>query len=272
MLTFTYDLEDHAPSPSRARHEPITDRLLEWLEQRGVRATVFVVGELASSSRTLVARIAAAGHELAVHGWRHVPMRDLNEASATAELAKARELVEDIAGVSVTGFRAPIFSLTPETPWVPDALAAAGYAWSSSVLPAPNPLHGFPGVPMTPFGWPSGIIELPCPVAGFGSLRVPFLGGVYVRYIPVRMARIGLRRLPAAAVRWSYVHPYDLDPDEPFYVLPHANWLTSRIVHARRRDTLRRVELLARESNGFGPPLGERVTALAAGPPLASLP
>ncbi len=52
------------------------------------------------------------------------------------DVRHARLLLEDIAGVPVSGYRAPGFSTTADTPWFFDALAEAGYQYDSSVFPA----------------------------------------------------------------------------------------------------------------------------------------
>ena len=265
-LTVTFDLEDSRSSPAQEeRFVLMTERFLAFLAEREIRATVFVVGELGRSHPELVRRVADAGHEVALHGLRHVALGDVGRDRLGAELAEGRALLEDAAGVAVDGFRAPIFSLTPSTAWAIDALAGAGFAYSSSVLPAPNPLHGWPGAPATPFRWATGggLVELPCPVTGAGRARVPFLGGIYLRYIPRPVVRRALRRLPAGAAPWSYIHPYDLDPDEEFFVMPHASWLVSRVLSTRRGATLARLDGALRAAGGPGPPLRE-VAAQAA--------
>jgi peptidoglycan-N-acetylglucosamine deacetylase len=164
----------------------------------------------------------------------------------------------------VPGFRAPIFSLTRDTAWAVDAIAQAGFSYSSSVLPATNPLHGWPGAPRTPFRWDNGLIELPCPVGGFASALVPFLGGIYLRYVPLLLARRFLRGLDARVVAWSYSHPYDIDPDEPFFVPPYAGWLTSRIIHTRRGATLPALDARIEAAAGAGPPLARIAERLVA--------
>lgn len=256
-LTFTFDLEDHQPQGAPPRFGPPTREVLEWLEEQGARGTFFIVGSLAATTPSIVAEISAAGHEVAVHALDHVPLVELGPAKAADDLRRARELIEDAAGAPAVGFRAPIFSLTRATPWAPEVLLNAGYQWSSSVLPAQSPLHGIPGAPRSPFRWDCGLLELPCPVMGRGRASVPMLGGVYLRYLPAPLIRRAIRRLPAEVVPWTYLHPYDLDTDEPFSVLPHAGWLTSRILHGRRVGTLQRVEALAAACGGFGAPLGE---------------
>ena len=48
-----------------------TPAFLELLQQHDVRATFFLLGEHVATHRSLVTRMAAAGHELGVHGWDH---------------------------------------------------------------------------------------------------------------------------------------------------------------------------------------------------------
>ena len=54
----------------------------------------------------------------------------------------ARELLEDVSGRPVRGFRAPAFSVTERTPWFFDKLVEAGYRYDSSVFPAPHQTGG----------------------------------------------------------------------------------------------------------------------------------
>jgi len=262
-VTVTFDLEDNRRSPTQEeRFVPMSHRFLEFAEERGISATVFIVGELARTHPQLVRRVVEGGHELALHGLRHVALEDVGPGRLRGELEEGRALLEDAGQRPVTGFRAPIFSLTPSSAWAVEDIAAAGFAYSSSVLPAANPLHGWPGAPRTPFRWDNGLIELPCPVGGFGRALVPFLGGIYLRYVPLPLARRFLRGLDARAVAWTYSHPYDIDPDEPFFVPPYAGWLTSRIIHTRRGATLGALEQRIAAGAGAGRPLAEIVQGL----------
>ncbi len=259
-LTFTYDLEDSRPSSDvPERFTRITERVLDFLDIRGIRGTFFVVGDLGAANPGLVAAIASRGHEIGLHGWRHIPLDRVDRQEFPDAVRRGKAALEDAAGAAVTGFRAPIFSLAPKTEWAIDGLRSAGFLYSSSVLPAPSPLYGFPGAPRTPFRWPSGLGELPCPLAGRGSASVPFLGGVYLRYLPLPLVLKLAGGLPSDAVPWIYCHPYDFDPDEPFAVMPHTGWLTSRILHYRRRGTFGRVERLL-DRCGAAPPLRDRLS------------
>jgi peptidoglycan-N-acetylglucosamine deacetylase len=263
-VTVTFDLEDNRRSPEQEeRFVPMSHRFLEFVEQRGITATVFIVGEIARTHPALVRRVVGGGHEIALHGLRHVALGEVGPGRLRAELEEGRALLQDISQTPVAGFRAPIFSLTPATAWAVEEIAGAGFSYSSSVLPAANPLHGWPGAPRRPFRWDNGLIELPCPVGGVGRALVPFLGGIYLRYVPLVLARHFLRGLDGRAVAWSYSHPYDIDADEPFFVPPYAGWLTSRIIHTKRSATLTALEVRIAAGGGAGRTLAEIAEALA---------
>jgi peptidoglycan-N-acetylglucosamine deacetylase len=257
-VTVTFDLEDNRSSPDQeARFVAMSHRFLDFIEERQVTATVFIVGEIARSHASLVRRVAEGGHEIGLHGLRHVTLGDVGPARLEAELREGLALLQDAAQAPVRGFRAPIFSLTPATEWAVEQIASVGFDYSSSVLPATNPLHGWPGAPREPCRWGNGLIELPCPVGGAGHLSIPFLGGIYLRYVPLALTRRLLAGLGERSAPWSYCHPYDFDPDEPFFVMPHAGWLTSRILHTRRGATLTRLETVLATAGGAAPTLGE---------------
>jgi peptidoglycan-N-acetylglucosamine deacetylase len=262
-LTFTFDLEDDGRAVPR--YEAATYRLLELLEREGVTATVFVVGALAERSPELVRAVAQAGHEIALHGYEHVALDTLGEDGFARDVRRGKAVLEGLVGQEVRGYRAPLFSLTARTPWAPELLSELGFAYSSSVLPAPNPIRGYPGAPREPFRWDGGLVELPCPVAGVGRLALPYLGGVYLRYLPRGLIRFLVGRTESGVRPWTYLHPYDLDAGAPFAVLPHASWLVSRILHHRRGQTLDRVSELLRRF-GPGPTLGALTDELAESP------
>ncbi len=84
-----------------------TPRFLELLAERGVQATFFVVGEQVARHPQLAREIAAAGHELAVHGLRHRLLLRYPPGRVYADLARAHELVGSAAGTPPRWFRPP---------------------------------------------------------------------------------------------------------------------------------------------------------------------
>ena len=258
QVTFTLDLEDHRPSPDApVRYPALTREVLDFLDARDVRGTFFVVGETAEASPDLVREVAARGHEVGLHGWRHQPLTELDPDAFGADVARGKALLEDLTGEPVVGFRAPTFSLVPESRWAVDVLADAGFTYSSSILPARSPLFGDPTLPATPFRWANGLVELPCPVVRAAGVGLPYLGGVYLRALPGPASTAARRSVGRDQLLWIYCHPYDFDPDEEFWVVPDAGRLGSRLLWYNRRRTFAKIEAMLR--GRAGAPLGERL-------------
>lgn len=89
-----------------------TPCFLRELDRLGVRATFFVLGAEVQRHTGVLRRIAAGGHELAVHGWQHErpwlprPHRDV------ADLARAVAAVRAAGGGSPRWYRPPYGILT----------------------------------------------------------------------------------------------------------------------------------------------------------------
>jgi len=75
-----------------------TPRFLDLLADRGVTATFFLLGAYARREPVLVREMAAAGHELAVHGWGHDCIAMLRPGRLAGQLARSRDVVEDLTG------------------------------------------------------------------------------------------------------------------------------------------------------------------------------
>lgn len=257
-ITFTFDVEDHRPDDrAELRLLDATRRVLDLCAEWRVVGSVYVVGEVARDHPELVREIAAQGHELGLHGWSHAPITELTPDRFREETARGRDLLAEVSGQEVIGFRAPTFSLVPETLWATEILTELGFAYSSSVLPAWSPLFGFPGLPRRPFTWPSGLRELPAPIVRVGPLGLPVVGGTYLRVLPWPLVRAGLRKGPLGPVPFTYCHPYDFDPGEPFWVVPGVGRVGSVLLWHGRKGMAERVGRLL--AGGTGPPLRDRL-------------
>jgi polysaccharide deacetylase family protein (PEP-CTERM system associated) len=244
----------------------VAPRIFDRLAELGVTGSVFVVGDVLRDHPALVRRVAEDGHEIGLHALVHAPIGARGPAAFREDTATGKARLEDLLGRAVTGYRAPMMSLVPESGWATEILAELGFVYSSSVLPAPSPLYGWPGLPRTPFRWASGVVELPCPIVRLGTMHVPFLGGAYLRLLPAAVLRHGLRKAAPDAVLWSYCHPWEFDPDEPFYVFDDGGWVASRIGWLNRRHMMARVERLLDLERG--PTLGAIAARLADDPAL----
>ncbi|MCI5158850.1 MAG: hypothetical protein D3906_10515 [Candidatus Electrothrix sp. AUS1_2] len=92
----------------------------------------------------MIAEIVAAGHEIACHGSRHVQLDKLSPQQFRADLRENLRALQDAGATAIHGFRVPTFSLTAKTAWAHEVLAELGFTYSSSILPARNPLYGWP--------------------------------------------------------------------------------------------------------------------------------
>lgn len=256
-VTFTVDVENHRPDIA-PRYPAMTRRIMDFLEARNIRGTFFIEGGVLDQTPELVREIASRGHEIGSHGYRHVPLTRETPRTLDAGLSRVRDRLEQLASAPVQGFRAPIFSLTPGSRWAIDVIASVGFRYSSSVLPGRGVAFSDPEAPPRPFLWPNGLLEIPCPVARFGPLSLAVLGGMYLRYLPPWRYRWLAARLDGQ-VRWTYCHPFDIDLDEPFGLVPGYGLLASLSLWCNRRVLLRRWDRLATNP---APPFRDRLHEL----------
>jgi peptidoglycan/xylan/chitin deacetylase (PgdA/CDA1 family) len=92
---------DDGPDPAA------TPRLLRLLEERDVRATFFLIGERAAREPALVRAIAAAGHEVGNHTWRHRNAWLLSPTAATREITEGARILGEILGRPPRLYRPP---------------------------------------------------------------------------------------------------------------------------------------------------------------------
>jgi polysaccharide deacetylase family protein (PEP-CTERM system associated) len=224
-------------------------RLLDTLSEFNVRATFFVLGDVAVGHPDLVRRIADGGHEIGTHGGSHEPLWDTTRERFAVSLRGSIRRIEDTVGQKVIGHRAPFFSLDGGTAWALDSLFEAGIVYDSSVYPTVHPRYGVVGHPSVPHRLraPSGggLFEFPLAVVPAFGLRVPVAGGAYLRIWPLSVTLWGARRL-AKLGRSSafYVHPWELDPDQPRVQL--RDWRRFTYYHRLDRTEGKLRTLLAR--------------------------
>jgi len=209
--------------PDRVEHN--MDRLLACFEQYHVKATLFFLGDIAQRHPQLVRRCARAGHEIASHGDSHERLHRLTPRALLNELHDSKQLLEDITGQQVLGFRAPTWSLTRKTAWAVNVLIEAGYQYDASIYPVRHPQYGVPDAPLGPY-WLSGdshnpLLELPPLVWRVLGRHIPVAGGGYFRMLPLAFMRAGLKQAaqqqrPAIL----YFHPWEFDPQMPRLPLP----------------------------------------------------
>lgn len=200
------------------RVEGNTDAVLALFDAAGCKATFFTLGWVAERHPRLIRRIVAAGHELASHGWGHDRVFALSPENFVEDLGRTRKILEDIGGVSVTGYRAPSFSIDARTPWAHVALAEAGYRYSSSVAPVVHDHYGWPEAPRFAFRPvpDQDLVELPVTTARIAGRTVAAGGGGFFRLLPYAFSRWAVQKVNEAGhPAIIYFHPWEIDPDQP---------------------------------------------------------
>lgn len=248
---FTVDLEDWFqgltstnPNPQKwhlyeARLEANVERLLAFFAKYNAQVTFFVLGHVADQYPDLIRRIDRAGHEIGVHGYWHRLVHQLTPERFAAELDQALNSLEPLVSQSIVGHRAPYFSINGHSLWALDVLQEKGFRYDSSFFPTRNMLYGYPEAPRFPHPVGSGgaLIEFPISTARWGGINWPIGGGFYVRALPYRIIRAGIRQInrqrqPAI----MYLHPWELDTGQRYRrVTPRE-----RVTHYHGRQRLKK--------------------------------
>ncbi|MBI2549282.1 DUF3473 domain-containing protein [Candidatus Woesearchaeota archaeon] len=224
----TFDLEDwfqvqnlrmripiHQWDNYTLRVEQSTHEILDLLDQHNTKATFFVVGWVAERKPQLIKEIHQRGHEIASHGYHHQSLFELTPKEFKEDIKRSLLLLQKITGTPVIGYRAPNYSLTPETLWAVDELIAQGIKYDCSVLPMYKPYASFRESYRYPYLIKKTLIEFPVSFTRIGLINIP-LGGAYFRILPLWVSKQIINttnKKGHAAV--FYLHPWEVDHGQP---------------------------------------------------------
>lgn len=123
-------------------HPQGTPAGLRELDRAGARATFFLVGEQVERQPSLAAEIAAAGHEIAIHGYRHVLLLRRSPRALRADFERAAEVIATATGAEPRLYRPPygVFSapallLVRRLGWRPLLWSRWGRDWEARATP-----------------------------------------------------------------------------------------------------------------------------------------
>jgi polysaccharide deacetylase family protein (PEP-CTERM system associated) len=199
-------------------------RLLDIFGEKNVQVTCFFLGWVAEKHPDLVKEAARRGHEIASHGYSHRLAYEMTPEEFSEDVIKTREILEDLIGRSVLGFRSAGVSATEATPWFFDRLMAAGYVYDSSVFPASHGHGGLKAAAQAPYvvaGGAEPFYEFPISVVTVLGRPVCFFGGGYLRFFPYLIIRKMARKvLSEGRPVVFYIHPREIDPQQPRLQMP----------------------------------------------------
>jgi polysaccharide deacetylase family protein (PEP-CTERM system associated) len=206
---------DWPQMPLRVEHS--THGILEQLADADTRATFFFLGWIGQRCPQLVRAVVDAGHEVASHGYGHELVYHQTPESFRADVLRSKQLLEDLSGQPVRGYRAPSFSITKDSLWAIDVLRETGFEYDSSVFPISfHDRYGLQNFGVQPYRWPNGLLEIPLAVCQFKQLAMPVAGGGYFRLLPYWYFRTLLARVNREGRAFAfYLHPWEFDPQQP---------------------------------------------------------
>ncbi|MDD5358923.1 MAG: polysaccharide deacetylase family protein [Sulfurovaceae bacterium] len=194
------------------------DRLIAICDKNNVKSTCFILGDVARKKPHLIKKLFDAGHEIASHGNSHKQIYSMRQKEFTEDIHKSTDILEQITGQKVVGFRAPSWSIKDETvKWFYEILANEGYIYSSSVYPAEHKLFGIKDFDKTPH-YPTNhkILEIPQSTTNIFGFETGYAGGAFLRIFPewfikYNIKKYNQRNLPV----FLYLHPREIDTMEP---------------------------------------------------------
>ena len=227
---FTVDVEDWfqvenfkpwiAPdtwSERELRVEHNVHRLLDLLDK--FPSTFFILGWVAEKLPHLIKEISERGHEVASHGFGHQLCHDIDPTDLKQDLIRSKQLIEDLTGDEVVGYRAPSFSINAQAL---EILKKCGYRYDSSYNSfEANPRYGHldlsqyrrngQGIQIS-----ENFHELPLSNLTLLNKTLPWSGGGYFRLFPYSLFRQGVRNiLSKEGCYLFYLHPWEIDDGQP---------------------------------------------------------
>lgn len=221
------------------------ENLLGMLDESKIRVTLFWLGWLAERYKNLVRKCKEQGHEIASHGYAHVLPWRVGVEGFREDVTRSKNILEDITGDKVQGFRTAGFGIPASAKWALDLIAEAGYQYDSSSIPSfwgsgkqltyrfkvhtVNTQHG-------------PLIEVPVSAFRLFGIRLGLLGGGYLRVLPKWFIRLGIWNLRISGYPMVlYIHPREVDPDHPRLLL---NPLKSFRCYANIKSTMPKLRWL----------------------------
>ncbi len=195
-----------------------TQRILKLLKKHQITATFFILGWIAERQPELIREIYQHGHEIACHGYGHERANLLEEQKSLDDIARSKQILEEIISAQIVGYRAPNFSINDT---ILDHLKKLNFIYDSSYNPFQlNKRYGkitgkleqnSHGCYLTE----NGLYEVPLSSYLFKKLPIPIGGGAYFRIMPFWIfKRLVRNKLRQGSVYNFYLHPWEFESQQ----------------------------------------------------------
>jgi polysaccharide deacetylase family protein (PEP-CTERM system associated) len=193
--------------------EKQTDLFIDICKRLNIKSTCFVVGKVAQKKPQIVKKLYGNGHEIASHSYSHNLIYNMTPEIFRRDLRQSIEIVENITGEKIKGFRAPSFSINSGIAnWFYKILEEENIVYSSSVYPAKTFLYGMPESPPNIHKVKdNSVIEIPLQLLNIGILKTGVTGGTYLRVFPKWLIkRFIINKNKNGKNIFIYIHPWEL--------------------------------------------------------------
>lgn len=116
-----------------------TPSILDTLKENNIRATFFIMGPWAQKYPEVAKRIAADGHEIGSHGYRHENYGDMSAEWVREDIQKAHNQIKEVTGVEPSLLRPPNGHYSRQSLKVTDELGYKTIIWNVDSLDWKNP-------------------------------------------------------------------------------------------------------------------------------------
>ena len=195
-----------------------TRLILDLLDKYKTKATFFIVGWTAERHPKLVQEICKRGHDIGCHSYLHQKVYDLTPEEFREDTRKAKDILEQITGMKIRGYRAPSYSITKKSLWALDILEELCFEYDSSIFPIHHDRYGIPDAPRFPYKIPGhNLQEYPISTSLFLGRKLPVSGGGYFRLFPYWLTKMALKSINEKERKpfVFYIHPWEVDSDQP---------------------------------------------------------
>lgn len=225
----------------------------DLLNEHNIKITVFVLGELVQKYKSLIKKISDQGHEIAIHGWNHDLVNRKSQSIFLKEILKTKEILEELTGKEVVGYRSPCFSIDNKKL---ECLRTIGIKYDSSYIKFfDHPLYG--RLNMEAFRQIENLVyvkndffELELPTIKFFGKNIPISGGGYFRLFPKLILKYFFKKFINNNNNFiMYLHPFELTNLE--VTTNYGSMLNKFRFSVGRKNNLKKVDWMIRFFKSF---------------------
>lgn len=204
-----------------AVHDDMLDGLDEYLsilEKHNIKATLFFILETALKIKDKVLDYIARGHKIAIHGLEHIAPLDLTNELFEKSIKECKQTLEQTFVQTITGYRAPFFSLNDEKLQI---LKKLGFRYDASKSDCSKARHSG-CISLSDYNKvlegvyeKDGFYEFPLVCKKICGIEMPICGGGYARFMPWSVLKSVIKKhLKNSNYYTFYLHPFELSKKE----------------------------------------------------------